>query len=1072
MFEIIYGEAGTGKSTLMYEKIKAEIKSNKKVRLFVPDQFSFEAEKLIYKLLESVSDEINFEPDVSVALFSRISRKILTRYGMLKPYADDVVKSVIMKRSIKNLLDAGALSYYKKQAKNNSFPRLMLKIINELKNSGHSLKSLHDCVKEGSQSFSKTLSDKINDIYLIYKEYDIALNKSFNDRLDDIRLAAELSLENDFFKDCVCFFDGFDNFSGSQLEFIKAIAAKAEKLTFTVTTNSHDSEDVCFLSSVKLISYLKEISEGEIDFVKLETKFRNPKLSEVVKAKDLWQECDWISSKIHDLIEEGYRYRDIAVIMPDKSYAQIIGSAFKKYEIPAFIDIPEPLLNKSVVRFIVYTLQALSFETEDILRYLKSGFVRGCDEEKRVIKNTEIDKLERLSRVYELKRKDWLNEFPEGIEPKDKEGNIIKTYEPLRAEIIEPLKRLSKAMEETNGAKKTAALCDFIYDEMKITTTIQSFYPDSNNEEESDNYKQKQDEYSSLWDDVIEIFESVYEALKDDDISLSDYTELITNIFSSTNIAAPPKYLDTVMVGDIERSRFGKVKIAFICGVNQGVFPCTAANVPMFTGKETEQLLEKGIVIGDNSEERYCNEQFKFYRVINLPEDKFFVSYSALDEEIKPIYKSRYIDDLCEMFNVEEVGADSFDASFYCRTKASARRYFSSIYSARSKSTERKSLLEVIDDKEYAEILETAAEERGERHIISEQNAVTFLKKNSYSPSALDTLNGCKFRFFCDRGLYLSEELKRETGARITGNVVHYCLECLLNEYFKNDSFSKKDGEKALSSLSDEDLRKKIESYIAEYIDNTLMGSFGGGERFNYQIKRLAETAFFAARNVRDNITDSGFIPEKLEHEMDFDFGKIKIQGKCDRFDVSVKDGEKYVRVVDYKRGKDEIAMEELYKGNELQMLLYLFGLCDKLDAKPSSVLYQPIGSYSMKNMSGTDMAENIKAIEVDNAIKHIASGLVISGTPEEEASQKLEQKYTAAYGEKDEGYSKSSVITKDNFDSLKKYCEAYINAIAVEADSGMISAIPKSEKICEYCDYKFICGHEKREESDENGMD
>lgn len=1072
MFEVIYGEAGTGKSTLLYEKIKEEIKKNKRVYLFVPDQFSFEAEKIIYKLLESISEEIDFEPCVNVTFFSRISQKILIRYGKLKAYADDVVKSVIMKRVIKKLSESGHLIYYKKQAKNNTFPKLMLNTIAELKSGGFSPSLLSSRVSECTERFSDALLDKINDICLIYREYDNALNMSFSDRFDDVRLAAELSRENDFFKDCVCFFDGFDEFSGSQLEFIKAMAAKAEKLTFTVTADSPDSDDTRFISSARLIGRFKEISGGEISLVKLEEKYRKPKLSAIVKAKDLWQECDWISSKIHDLIDEGYRYRDISVVMPDKAYAQILGSSFKKYEIPAFIDIPETLLNKSAVRFIVYTLQALSFETEDILRYLKSGFVRGTDEKKRAIKNTEIDKLEQLSRVYELRKKDWLNKFPEGIEPKDKDGNIIETYEPLRAEIIEPLKKLSKAMEEANGAKKTAALCDFICNEMKITRTIQSLYTDRSIESgEPIIYKQKQDEYSSVWDDVVEVFESVYEALKNDDIILSDYTELITDIFASSNIAHPPKYLDAVTVGDVERSRFGKTKVTFLCGVNQGVFPRVSGNASIFTGSETEQLFENGITIGSDRTSRYCGEQFKFYRVINLPEERLFVTYAALSEEIKPIYKSRYIDDLYEMFGVKESGADDFGAAFYCRTKASAKRYLSSVYSIRDKAKERTALRKAIGDETYAEILKEAAKERDERHIISAENAEKFLKKLSYSPSALNTLNSCKFKFFCDRGLYLTEELKRETGARVTGNVIHYCLEQLLTEYFENKEFSKEEGSKRLAALTEDELREKIDGYIQKYIDEILLGNFGGGERFNYQIKRLSETAFFAANNARLGISEGGFIPEKLEHEMDFAFGRIKITGKCDRFDVYVKNGEKYVRVIDYKRGKNELPMGELYKGNELQMLIYLFGLCEELGAKPASVLYQPIGSYSMKNVSGTDIEENIRQIELDNVITHAANGIIVKGTPGEDENNKLEEYYSSKYGEKDSGYSKSSIITEDNFKSLGKYCEAYINAIAIEANAGMISAVPKDKKVCEYCDYNFICGHGEDEE-DNNGLD
>ena len=92
MTEIIYGKAGTGKSTLLYQKIAAAAESGKKVFLFVPDQFSFEAEKTVYKTVKAP-----YGLNVTVTMFSRMAQKILQLYGETKTYADDVVKTMLMK---------------------------------------------------------------------------------------------------------------------------------------------------------------------------------------------------------------------------------------------------------------------------------------------------------------------------------------------------------------------------------------------------------------------------------------------------------------------------------------------------------------------------------------------------------------------------------------------------------------------------------------------------------------------------------------------------------------------------------------------------------------------------------------------------------------------------------------------------------------------------------------------------------------------------------------------------------------------------------------------------------------
>ena len=51
MIRFLLGEAGTGKTTLLYENLKKSLDSGAKAILLVPEQASFEAEKLAFEVL-------------------------------------------------------------------------------------------------------------------------------------------------------------------------------------------------------------------------------------------------------------------------------------------------------------------------------------------------------------------------------------------------------------------------------------------------------------------------------------------------------------------------------------------------------------------------------------------------------------------------------------------------------------------------------------------------------------------------------------------------------------------------------------------------------------------------------------------------------------------------------------------------------------------------------------------------------------------------------------------------------------------------------------------------------------
>ena len=423
MLKLICGGAGSGKSTELYKAISASAQARRNVVLFVPDQFSFEAEKLMYRTVPH-----EFSRYCRVTMFSREAQRILRDYGETKEYADDIAKRTVMKAVLSRVRPS--LLHYGRLAEKREFVGFALNTVSELRAAGMSPADLKSALS-AEMLLSEALAAKMNDILTIYEAYDAELKTVFDDRLDDIRRAAELvRSREDIYGGCDVFFDEFDYFSGNQMMFAEAVIEKADSAAFALTYIYPDDpdapEDPKFTAARRLIGRLSEADKPkEENIIKLSGTHREPGAPRLIEARDIWQECDWICAEIRSLMEQGVRCRDIAVAAPSADYAPILVSAMRKYGIPAFADIPESLITKSAVKFAVYTLRALTFETDDLLRYIKSGFVRCAvtagdgTVQSRAVTNIQINKLERVCRKYGLRECDWHRPFPEGLEDHD-----------------------------------------------------------------------------------------------------------------------------------------------------------------------------------------------------------------------------------------------------------------------------------------------------------------------------------------------------------------------------------------------------------------------------------------------------------------------------------------------------------------------------------------------------------------------------------------------------------------------------------------------------------------------------
>ena len=123
-----------------------------------------------------------------------------------------------------------------------------------------------------------------------------------------------------------------------------------------------------------------------------------------------------------------------------------------------------------------------------------------------------------------------------------------------------------------------------------------------------------------LWNSVLSAVKTIYDCLKDEPISLRQFYELYRVMLSQLSVSAPPQKLDCVRIVDASHSRLSCVKIAFLCQVNDGVFPKSFSNNGLLSHIDISCLLSEIFVT-------LCTHSSKMDKV--YIHDKAFVPFMA-----------------------------------------------------------------------------------------------------------------------------------------------------------------------------------------------------------------------------------------------------------------------------------------------------------------------------------------------------------------------------------------------------------------------------------------------------------
>ncbi|MCL2697659.1 MAG: PD-(D/E)XK nuclease family protein [Oscillospiraceae bacterium] len=1041
MLRLIISPPGTGKTTCITRRIKSGDV------LIVPEQSHFETERMIYKALGARAFA-----DVEILSFTKLCGDITARFGAVCTYAEETMREIMMLRAVREV----PLTFYKQRDKLD-FAARMLGTIGMFQREALSPEEL---LQSAADIDNPRLKAKITDLVLIYDKYiNLLSSKNFSDKQDEIRTAARLAREHRCFRGKNIFIDSFDGFTGGQLGLITIALEQASSLTVTLIADKFGSSDPRYIISAKLAQKLKEAAAKRNIQVAVETPCcyvpeRDPRdNTEIYLLSDIYTESSFVAAKIRELITtEGYSLRDIAVLNPPSPEA--LAGAFSAYAVTGFSDIPEAIIEKPVVRFIITALEAAAGKPGAVLEFIRSGFMRISSETlfarsiklsaqrkitgKRTsdyvkkgrtcrLSRAQIQLLIRIAYEYNLDGEDWYSAFPD------------EKAEPLRFEIMGKLAALSRRINNTTGCQITEALAEFLLIDLELGRTVADIVYMGSKVDSALN-----DEYRRLWETVISVFEDVHSALKDEEIILDDYISILKSVFGKTMIARPPQVLDCVTVGDLRRTRTSGVKAVFLMGANQGDFPQNSliGAGAEFTDSETENLCAAGIFISENRSDRYHRERFLINRAMTLPTEKLFITVPLRDAALKEKKPSKIISQQHEKIK----NAADLPLSFWASHKNALG------FQAAEKPHESalKHALKAIDPQEYERLF--LSKSCSHLHKINPDSAKILMARKTYSPSRIETLNTCLFKYFCAHGLQISSARTKnssEPDALTRGNLTHYVLEKVLRNH------------KDFMKLEPGEFIKLAEKYITEFEQKT----FGGWARSARKKEiLLAHAAGIAEvlKQMHEDFALSDFRPLDFEKEFEFLFGDIRIKGKIDRLDIAGN----AIRVIDYKTGAKEFSFPEIEFGLNLQALIYLFAVAGiNENYKPCGAFYRLVnGGRLSKELKPCGACETSGDLYKNRLETQRTTGLQFGGICDdiERINSKMKQN-SASRRE----FIKLENLEEASFSGLAERAAKQLSERLQILYSGDVRAVPAYSKSspCEHCDYKNICNNAGKKE-------
>ncbi|EHL12487.1 hypothetical protein HMPREF9624_00198 [Oribacterium asaccharolyticum ACB7] len=801
------------------------------------------------------------------------------------------------------------------------------------------------------------------------------------------------------------------------------------------------------------------------------------------ECPNILREVEEAAVEIRALVkDEGYRYRDIAVIVPDsESYRDILFRKWKDLEIPFFLEEDIKLMDSPYGKVLRSALLVLEkgFLFDTVFRYLRAFPYRGAGEEELV------DRWENIARERGLK---GLPAFSSLLKPEEDETEEEKEERTYKKKVEDyqaywDLTCLFTFYERNRkSAEKGLVLKDRIdsLSELLEKTDLENRLLESLSFLSEEGMENREESFEKSIGIILEMMEKMRESLGEISISKKSFGKLFDLAFSLEKLRQIPATLDQVVVGDLRRSRFHNPKAFLFLGLSSEFLPKGMGKKIIFTEKEREFLRESGYRLSPLSWEESYIEKYYVYKAFLTPKERLYLSYPRTLRNGKSGKASPYLKELFPLFPdlkiiysgkeklpiyngkraleelVEELPKQCTGNSLFLQKEEILHRF----------KTESFRLLQYLwNREEYREAVERILKgiffENTEERISKEMSLALYGEILKGSVSRMEVFYSCPYAHFLQYGLNLKDRKTSEVQAFTIGNLYHRMLELFFKKLMR-----RKDMEEAFGEKLEEILNEVLEE-LWQDPEFSLFLSGGRNEYLRMKLQKNGRRILWA---LGKQLLGGDFRPKAVEEEFKMEEEGLQLRGRIDRVDEYLSEDRKtlFLKVIDYKSGKKAFSLKNLFAGLDLQLPLYMdYVLQREKEKNPNrEVLPSALFYFTMENpvipydKDSDPDKERLKAFKPSGLVNFSEESLSHLEKREEES---LLLPVQCKNGEVEE---KGAAVSSEKLEALLAFAkkEMLEGAKRIKEGEKGISPIRKEGDItsCSYCPYHSICGFDE----------
>ncbi|MBR5139714.1 MAG: PD-(D/E)XK nuclease family protein, partial [Clostridia bacterium] len=912
-----------------------------------------------------------------VTNFTRFANSVFRELGGVdKEYCDSAKSALIMWRTLSELAPTLSLTDGRKEINYGMVKRALATTgeCDGLSVGVDELLSVRDAI-----GTDRRLMAKIDDLVSIISLYKKLLGEKYSDVGEDLTAAHRLIAQNpSSILGTAFFIEGFTSFTEPQYRLVELIMAKCDlTVLLDLPKSMRDSFEYSEINmSAKRLSAsgakigcevklqrVDGVHNGASQFFEISRELwrktpindnvalQNNEDLRIFEAETPYEECDLIISDIKKRVMGGARFSDFAVIAADiSSYSGILDVAAKRGGVPLFISKSRDASSFEAIKLIYTAISCVigGFQKEDLISYAKCGLCtierEDCDLFELYVEKWKINAGRFTDGIV------W-NMNPDGYSPFNDEKNTEKLLrlDKIRKDLITPLTDLKEKIEDARTVSEHASALYSFIKSISLYERIAARAAELKALGENDLCEENERIYKTICDAL----DTLCEVSGDEVCDAEGFFAQLKIVFSSVAILRIPAVSDSVSAVSANIARLKEKKHVYLIGVNYAKFPAAIDTDSYFTPKDKAILSEAGLPYlygyGENGTGRTSDLEIKeakslysFTKSLLYARESVTITYTAKSAGYSAERRAEVVDRIIAIVgadriyfkNTAQLGADELLAS-PTHTLISLDSLDGREYDAA-----RRTLI----DLGYKSEMELA-EKKLENDDISLSPSVTkaiYPKEIELSQTKIDSYNNCPLAYFCKYNLSLSEDERAEFDARNIGSFVHAVLENFFGMCEKRDI--------RLADITPTEKEEVLVEAANAYLTRIVPDAGESEIRFSLITKRLTRACAPIIDGLIDEFSSSRYMPRYFELRIggrgelsperlsieDEDGNKTLIKGSIDRVDAYKLDGDVYVRVVDYKTGRKSFDPDELSKGKNLQMFLYL---CAVIDTKNKDLL-------------------------------------------------------------------------------------------------------------------------------------